>query len=182
MNPMGRLIGEDTLRFERLLPGPIERVWAYLTESEKRGTWLARGEMDLRPGGEIEFRFDHRELPVELGAAPEKYKDYAAGHSTRARVIAVEAPRLLEITWAEGEIYESVVRFELFERGDEVLLVLTHRGLKGKEALLGTFGGWHTHLDILLALLEGKRPEGSFWERHMEWEMRYEDLLSDGQV
>ena len=25
----------DTVRIERLLPGPIERLWAYLTESDK---------------------------------------------------------------------------------------------------------------------------------------------------
>jgi uncharacterized protein YndB with AHSA1/START domain len=40
----------DTVRLERLLPGPIERVWRYLTESEARGQSLARGEMDLRVG------------------------------------------------------------------------------------------------------------------------------------
>ena len=40
----------DTVRLECLLPGPIERVWRYLTESEARGQWLARGEMDLRVG------------------------------------------------------------------------------------------------------------------------------------
>jgi len=176
MNPMGSLLGKDTLRFERLLPGPIDRVWAYLTESEKRGTWLAKGEMELWPGGAVAFQFDHRELPVDLGEAPEKYRAYEAGHATRARVIAVEAPRLLEITWAEGEIYESVVRFELFERGEDVLLVLTHRGLKGEEAVLGTLGGWHTHLDILSALA-GKAPEGSFWGRHLEWEEKYKCLL-----
>ncbi|WP_234274916.1 hypothetical protein [Billgrantia zhangzhouensis] len=37
----GKDIAEDSIRFERLLPGPIERVWAFLTESDKRGLWLA---------------------------------------------------------------------------------------------------------------------------------------------
>jgi uncharacterized protein YndB with AHSA1/START domain len=41
----------STVRIERLLPGPVERVWAYLTESTKRATWLAAGEFDLRVGG-----------------------------------------------------------------------------------------------------------------------------------
>ena len=40
-------------RLERLLPGPIERVWAYVTESDKRATWLAGGEMELRVGGKV---------------------------------------------------------------------------------------------------------------------------------
>ena len=36
MNDYGELLDENTVRFERLLPGPIERVWSYLTEGEKR--------------------------------------------------------------------------------------------------------------------------------------------------
>ena len=48
----GTITEAGTIRFERLLPGPIERVWAYLTESDKRAKWLAAGDMDLRPGGE----------------------------------------------------------------------------------------------------------------------------------
>ena len=36
-------VSKDAVRFERLLPGPIERVWSYLTDSEKRGKWLASG-------------------------------------------------------------------------------------------------------------------------------------------
>lgn len=173
MTNRGSLLSEDTLRFERLLPGPIERVWAYLTESEKRGTWLARGEMDLTAGAPIQFHFDHRQLPIDLGEAPEKYATYAEGHSTNARVLEVDPPRLLEITWAEGEIYESIVRFELFEKGDEVLLVLTHRGLKGDEAVFGTLGGWHVHLDILAAYLSGHRVEGTFWDNHLAQEAAY---------
>ena len=37
----GALIDPATLKIQRLLPGPIERVWAYLTQSELRGQWLA---------------------------------------------------------------------------------------------------------------------------------------------
>lgn len=38
MNDYGMIIEPGTLRIQRLLPGPIERVWAYLTESDKRAT------------------------------------------------------------------------------------------------------------------------------------------------
>ena len=41
MNEYGTLIGNNSIRFERLLPGPIERVWAYLVEPDKRALWLA---------------------------------------------------------------------------------------------------------------------------------------------
>lgn len=36
-----------TSTIERLPPGAIERVWAYLTESDLRRLWLAAGEMTL---------------------------------------------------------------------------------------------------------------------------------------
>ena len=39
-------IEPGTVKMERLLPGPVERAWAYLTESDKRATWLAAGEFD----------------------------------------------------------------------------------------------------------------------------------------
>ena len=32
----GELIEPTTLKIQRLLPGPIERIWAYLTDSELR--------------------------------------------------------------------------------------------------------------------------------------------------
>jgi DNA-binding transcriptional ArsR family regulator len=36
----------NTFRIERILPGPIERAWAYLTEPEKRRKWFVGGPMD----------------------------------------------------------------------------------------------------------------------------------------
>lgn len=36
MSDYGTHSEPNTLRLERVLPGPIERVWEYLTDSEKR--------------------------------------------------------------------------------------------------------------------------------------------------
>lgn len=36
VEPYATLPAPATVRIERVLPGPVERVWAYLTESEKR--------------------------------------------------------------------------------------------------------------------------------------------------
>ena len=46
MNDYGELLDKNTVRFERLLPGPIERVWAFLTESDKRAQWLCGGDVE----------------------------------------------------------------------------------------------------------------------------------------
>src|SRR3982751_4943611 len=61
--PSATLIPPSTVRLERLLPGPVERVWSYITESKKRATWLAAGEFDLRIGGKIELHFENDKLP-----------------------------------------------------------------------------------------------------------------------
>ena len=61
------VISPTEIRFERLLPGPIETVWSYLTESGKRGEWLASGPMELRVGGKVPETLD--ELITVPGAA-----------------------------------------------------------------------------------------------------------------
>jgi uncharacterized protein YndB with AHSA1/START domain len=55
MSEYGIVTEAGAVRFERLLPGPIEHVWAYLTQSDKRGTWLAAGPMDARVGGRVDL-------------------------------------------------------------------------------------------------------------------------------
>jgi uncharacterized protein YndB with AHSA1/START domain len=45
----GIITEAGAIRFERLLPGPIERVWAYITDSSKRATWLAEGADGAAP-------------------------------------------------------------------------------------------------------------------------------------
>jgi len=38
----------ESVRFERLLPGPIERVWDYLTKPDLQRTWLAESAAEVR--------------------------------------------------------------------------------------------------------------------------------------
>jgi hypothetical protein len=45
------------IRSERLLPGPVERVRAYLTEADKRRQRFAGGAMELREGGQADLLF-----------------------------------------------------------------------------------------------------------------------------
>ena len=69
MSEFGVVTEARTLRIRRVLPGPIERVWAYLTELEKRGRWLAAGPMELRVGGRVELTFRNSELSGARRAA-----------------------------------------------------------------------------------------------------------------
>ncbi len=175
MTDYGKKIDKDAVRFERLLPGPIERVWAFLTESEKRRTWLAGGPMELRVGGSIELTFRNSELaPNEL--TPEKYQKYE-GIVSPGRITQCEPPRLLSFTWfEESGKNPSEVTFELTPKDGQVLLVLTHRKLADREGLLAVSGGWHTHLGILEAQLKGTEP-GPFWPSIAKLEAEYQNLV-----
>ncbi len=175
MSDYGVVTEAGTVRFERLLPGPIERVWAYLTQSEKRSTWLASGPMELRVGGRVELTFRHADLSPHAEPPPEKYKQYENGVSTHGRITRCEPPRLLSYTWG-GEPGDSEVTFELTRRGQDVLLVLTHRRLGDRAAMLHVAGGWHTHLGILADRLNDREPR-SFWSTHAGLEAEYEKRI-----
>lgn len=171
-DPHGQVTGPGEVRFERVLPGPIERLWAYLTESEKRGKWLAPGAMDLRVGGQVELKFRHADLSPQREVVPEKYRKHEQGGAVSGRITACDPPRLLSYTWGEEDGPDTEVTFELTPRGDDVLLVVTHSRLAGPDAMKSVSGGWHTHLGILRDVLEGRTPR-PFWTTHARLEAEY---------
>lgn len=178
MNKYGTFTEPGTIRFERLLPGPIERVWAYLTESAKKAKWLAAGDVEPRVGGKVELTFKHSDLSETDDSIPEKYKYMEGGTYFEGRVTEWDPPRLLSYTWGEETGEESEVTFELEAKGDKVLLTLTHRHLgDDPETLIGVASGWHTHLGILVDRLSGKEPKG-FWTVHNKMELDYGQRLA----
>mgnify|MGYP002620225440 FL=1 len=159
----GTLLESGVVRFERLLPGPIERVWAYLTEPEKRARWLAGGEMELRVGGRVELRFRHADLSPIAAPTPERFAESAEGSSVPGTVTACDPPRRLAFTWGEGGDRWSEVTFELEAVTEGVRLTVTHRRLGDEPAVWANVaGGWHTHLAILEDRLHGRVPQAFF--------------------
>mgnify|MGYP000212143493 CR=1 FL=1 len=157
----GVMTGPREMRFERLLPGPIERVWTYITDPDLRGRWLAAGPMELRAGGRMELTFRHRNLSPDETPPESHAQMNESGHVMAGRVLACDPPRLLTLTWGAGP-EASEVTFELAPRGEEVLLTLTHRKLADRAAMVNVSGGWHTHLGILEDRLAGRAPR-PFW-------------------
>jgi uncharacterized protein YndB with AHSA1/START domain len=151
------LIKPSTIRLERLLPGPIERVWAYLTESKKRATWLAAGEFDLRVGGKIELIFDNDKLS----------DDAPKGGGTRrfeGRITRLEPNRALAYTW-NWDGRDSDVLYELTPKRTDVLLTIQHRLPEDRGLICAVGGGWGTHAGILADRLDGVKPR-PFWATH----------------
>ncbi|MFP2927777.1 SRPBCC family protein [Pyxidicoccus sp. 3LG] len=175
MSEYGVVTEAATIRFERMLPGPIERVWAFLTESELRGKWLATGNMELRAGGRVELHFRHADLTSHVEPTPEKFRRYEYGTGFEGRILRCEPPRLLSYTWGGAD--ESEVTFELTPRGDFVMLVLTHRRLGDRAVMANVASGWHTHLGILSDALNDV-PRRPFWSTHARMEAEYTERLA----
>jgi uncharacterized protein YndB with AHSA1/START domain len=153
-----------TVQIERLLPGPVELVWEYLTQTDLLATWLGEGYVANTPGGGVDLRI-HERQPAESSAAESgAVESRPAGVLGRisGTVIRADPPRLLEFTWntANDRVAghnsalndAAVVTFELEPQGDRVRLVLTHRRIARattETTAITCTAGWQASLDVL---------------------------------
>src|SRR6266566_4145948 len=151
----GELIEPTTLKIQRLLPGPIERIWAYLTDSELRRKWLAAGAMEMKVGTPFELVWRNDELNDPPSKRPEGFPEE---QRMQSRITELEPLRKLSIAWnGTGD-----VTFELEPRGKGVLLTVIHRRFPDRATLLMHMAGWHMHLDVLAASANDEAP-APFW-------------------
>jgi len=167
-----RRIANDTVRIVRTLPGPLDRVWAYLVDGEKRALWLAAGDFAPHPGAKSTLEFRNADLSPEPGDAPAKYKSLERCASLPVEITRFEPKSAFAMKWGE----DSEVTFELARAGSDVRLTITHARLATRDGMLSVAGGWHAHLDILEDVLDGRTPK-SFWTAHTALEAEYERLL-----
>ena len=169
LDAYGELIEPMTLKIQRLLPGPVDRVWAYLTESELRRQWLASGQMQMKTDTPFTFTWRNDDLSDPPGRRPD---GFSAEHSLESRILDLDSNRKLTIAWNAGE-----VSFELEPAGDKVLLTVTHRRAPDRATLLNVSAGWHTHLDVLATKLSGKPQTASFWDAWSKLKADYDKRL-----
>jgi len=166
----GKLSAPRTLEMQRLLPGPIERVWDYLTKSDVRRQWLASGDMELKAGAACELVWHHDEITSPPGKRPDTMP--SAESHLPSRITQCEPPNKLGFMfWSDTEVI-----FELKPAGAKVLLTLTHRGLPSRGMAVGVSTGWHTHLDVLAARLSDIKIE-NFWDHWRAYKEKYEARL-----
>lgn len=144
----------DRIEREVTIEAPIERVWALITESEHVGVWFgdAGADIDLRPGGAIEFR----------------WKEHGDSQGT---VVAVEPPRRFAYRWvsltsARGQAptddNTTLVEFMLEPAGQGTLVRVVESGFDAldcsaderAEAVAGNTRGWGAELGDLVAYAE----------------------------
>jgi len=116
MSYLGTLHEKNKVRFERLLPAPIELVWQYLTEPKFLATWIAEADVELRVGGRIELRFDEESDP----------DDVCKGATVSGGIITVcEPPRRLTFAFSDAPAGKTILTYQLEDSDGQVLLVLS---------------------------------------------------------
>jgi len=170
MDTYGKLINPQTVVFERLLPGPIERVFEYLWDENKRKLWFTSGAMPTTAGTRFTMRWKHSELSPNQSTPPERMKEMdEKGHSDSMTLLAYEPPTRLAFTFGESKGSDAPeVEFLLKPEGDKVRLTLTHSKVPDRAYALGVSGGWHAHLDVLEYRIRNETPPGfwDIWRRH----------------
>lgn len=169
MDAYGVLIDPNTLKFQRLLAGSIERVWAYLTESDLRRQWFAGGAMVLKVGATCEFVRHNDKLTNPSGSRPDGIPKEITNQS---RITTLEVPRAIAFTWGDG-----LVSIQLAPIGSDVQLTLIHSGLPSRAITLRAASSWHMHLDILAGLL-GYGQTGPFWDGWNRLLKKYDERIS----
>ncbi len=136
-----------SVRFERRLKHSVEKVWSYLTDSEKLTRWFSELKVeDLRLGGTITF--DMQDGTFEVFEITD-YKELS----------------VLEYTWGEDR-----VRFELHSEEGGCRLVLTERITSITDHTPKDIAGWDVCLDVIEALLDERTMES----RKDAWAVKYE--------
>lgn len=152
----------DTIRLERVLNAPVDKVWRYLTEAELRREWFMGGT-DARLDSAFDLVVDHDNLSTQKDVAyPEGYAQYK-GTTWHEKVLRFDPPHLLETTFQAGK--GGIVTYELFADEERTRLVLTHSGITSPTGAENFGSGWNSHLFVLEERLAG-RSVRNFWELH----------------
>ena len=119
--------GTPAVRFERVYPHAVERVWRMITVPKEMAAWFpSTVEVDLREGGEMSFSFPEHEVEPMTG-----------------RVLELDPPRVFAFLWGE-----DVLRLELAPSGGGCRLTLTQE-LRSTDEAARNAAGWHVCLDRL---------------------------------
>jgi uncharacterized protein YndB with AHSA1/START domain len=125
----------DPLVIERTYDAPIDKVWSALTNNDELQKWYFKLE-EFKP--EVGFKFDF------LGG-PDEGPQYLH----LCEITELVEGKKIAYTWRyDNYPGNSTVRWELFDKGEQTLLRLTHEGVhtfaeNGKDFAKESFqGGW----------------------------------------
>ncbi len=150
---LGQMFRAPGVRFERRLPGPIEKVWAHLTRPDELPGWYGAGStIEPREGGRVLLSDGHIRGVVTQWRPPVKF----------AHTWNVFGPGETVSAYPE-----SYLTLELAPAGDAVALTLTHLPVLERFEPQNAMG-WATFLDMLQATVRGEpaQPRSEYMKRN----------------
>ena len=153
MADLGELFRAPGVRFWRRLPGPIERVWAHLTDPARLGGWYDAGSLiEPREGGAVRLNGGHIRGVVTQWRPSVKF----------AHTWNVFGPGETVSAYPE-----SYLTLELIQEGGDVALTLTHLPVLDRFEPQNAMG-WATFLDILDDTVNGRTVQSrrAYMERN----------------
>jgi len=147
----------DEVQFVRILPGPIEKVWSYLADNDKRRQWLGSGTLPARVGETFSLHIKHSDYWPGDVSADQRAAMAKAQMQMMHVLLALEPPYRLAYSFQPEGWEETKVEFRLAPEGSgKVRLTLTHSKLGNRRHADEASHGWKGHLDVLAHKLEGK--------------------------
>lgn len=153
MADLGEMFRAPGVRFWRRLPGPIERVWAHLTDPAKLSGWYDAGSViEPREGGAVRLNDGHIRGVVTQWRPPVKFAHtwnvYGPGETVSAYP---ESYLTLELAAEEAEVALTLIHLPVLDR------------FEPQNAM-----GWATFLDILDDTVNGRNvgPRRGYMERN----------------
>ncbi len=132
---------------ERVLPAPLEKVFAFVTQQEYLSRWWGHGDI-ATTNENADF--------TKLGSwFVEMHDSQGKRYKISGQVTKVQAPNLVAFTWGwhddtdqRGEESHVMIELEAID-DDKTRLVLNHRGLSTPGARQGHTAGWTSFLQKL---------------------------------
>ncbi|WP_269581011.1 SRPBCC family protein [Roseibium sp. Sym1] len=136
-------MSDPEIRLERTSKAPVDRLWETLV---RPALWWGEDVLlEPRPGGLFH----------------EPWRDVEGQHHTRGKVLEIEPPRLLRLSWRDDDWdFGTQVRFSLSGKGEGSRILMCHSGWQAapeprQAGLLDDHrGGWNHHLGNLVACAE----------------------------
>lgn len=139
----------DRLVVRKVIPVPREEVFAAWIDPESVRHWMCPGDiltaeaqLDPRVGGTYRIVMKSR----------------TSAFDHRGEYLVVDPPSKLVFTWvsAETDNQPTIVTVELFARGNQCELVLTHERFREADAVRRHRGGWGQIVDKLAGHFQSK--------------------------
>ena len=105
-----------SIKFERVYNHPVEKLWKALSSAEAMSQWIM--PTNFKPEIGYEFQFTTKPYPGFDGI-------------TKCKVLEIVENEKLVFSWSGGSLTDTIVSFQLIEKGEKTLLKFEHSGFEG---------------------------------------------------